>query len=375
MFALIDYPSLVAQMVARLRAVAPGLTDFTEGAVARALLEALAAEVQRQNYGAYVGIREGIEVGTYRNFEFARLPATYASGSVRFTRTATGAAVSVPAGTRVRVPGSGLRIYATAAEGTMAVGIAAVDVAVTAQAAGAAGNTPAATVVEIVDPPLFSATVTNPQPFLNGLDQESDEDRRARFRLYIAGLSRGTRQAIEFAARSVMLTDSDGNVQERVTGAYVHEPWQDDPRGFIGLVEVYVDNGAGTASQALLDAVRATLLGTQTLAGAITPGWVAAGIDLDVFSVAAVTQDVTATVTVAASYDEAAVLADVEAAITAYLGGIPVFRPLIFAELVAATMAVDGVVDVSFAAPTANVAAAFDERIAPGTITVTAATA
>ena len=141
------------------------------------------------------------------------------------------------------------------AAGTFAIGSSVLDIPVRALTPGPSGNTSSNTIVEVVDSVGFPVTVTNPAPFLSGLSEETPEARRERFRLYIGGLSRGTKIALEFASRSVVLTDEDGVAIERVAAVLVREPYQDDPDGLLGRVEVYIDNGSGTPSPALLQKV------------------------------------------------------------------------------------------------------------------------
>jgi phage-related baseplate assembly protein len=235
---------------------------------------------------------------------------------------------------------------------------------------GPGGNTPAHTVVEVVDGLGFPATVTNPAPFLSGLAEETPEARRERFRLYIGGLSRGTKIALEFAARSVVLTDAENNVLERVAAVLVREPYQDDPNGLLGRVEVYVDNGSGTPSPELLQKVDDVLRGTVTLEGVIVPGWIAAGVDLNVYGVTAVPVAVTGTITVGIGFNQAATATEVANQIAAYLGSLPVFAEARTAEIVAAAMGVDGVVDFVLADPVANVHVTFSQSVEPGIITI-----
>jgi phage-related baseplate assembly protein len=370
MFVLRDFATIAAGMLAHLSALTDDITDYTEGAVARSFLETLAIELQRMDYAVYQGVRDGIETGTYKNFAFGQLPAVPATGTVRYTRAITNVVDTVPIGHTTGVPGTSRR-YQTMAATTFAIGEAVKNIAVRATQPGTDGNTPANTIVEVVDGLGFAVTVTNPAPFLSGLAEETPEARRERFRLYIAGLSRGTKIALEFAARSVVLTDASGNVIERVAAVLVREPFLEGDVG-LGLVQVYVDNGAGNPSAALLAKVNDVLRGTVDLAGVITPGWIAAGIDLDVFGVTPVTITVTGTITVAVGFDKPATITAVTTAITQYIQGLPVFKPVVHAELISAAMNVDGVVDVAIAEPSTNVLTTFSQRAIPGVVTITA---
>ena len=54
---------------------ASALSSNATSADRRSILETVALEQQRQDFATYAGIREGIEVGTYKNFDFFRLAA------------------------------------------------------------------------------------------------------------------------------------------------------------------------------------------------------------------------------------------------------------------------------------------------------------
>ena len=371
MFQLFDFETIVAGMLTQMTGLTKDITDFTEGGVARSLLESSAIEINRQNLMIYQGVREGIETGTYKNFSFNRLPASHTSGNVQFSRSILVGEATVPIGTRVKVPGSSSRIYVTRAIGTMSEGVGFVEVPVVCETVGAAGNTAKFTIVEVMGSlPFDTGAVTNQIPFLNGVEQESDEDRRDRFRRYIAGLSKGTVVALDAAARSVYLTDVDGKVIERVTGVLVREPFRDSPEGLVGLVEIYIDNGAGSSSDLLLEAVYQILVGTKAGPGVITPGWIAAGIDLEIYRVTAQPLDVLCTVSILVGFDVPTVVTQVKEALTVYIQGLQVYQTAILSELVAVAMYVDGVTDVTFQSPTGNVTTVFDRRIVPGTVIV-----
>ena len=104
-----------------------------------------------------------------------RRPAEYATGTVAFTGT-TGAVV--PAGTLLK-SAAGIQ-FATAADATLAAGTAAATV--TAVAAGASGNLPSATVLNLVSPiaGVQSAATVQAPGTVNGSDIEADDSLRAR---------------------------------------------------------------------------------------------------------------------------------------------------------------------------------------------------
>jgi len=367
-----DVESASAAVLALFGAMAGDrITDFTEGAVARSLLEAVVQETQRLDVGAAQGIREGILVGTYRNFGFTPLPATFSSGMVRVTRETVNDTVEISAGQRFHVPNAPDRIYESTLAVTVQVGVASADVPVRCLSVGRGGNTAANTIVVVEGEHAIAFAATNPRPFLTGLDIESEADRAARWVLHVLSFSQGTAWAIEDRARSVVLFDAQGNALERVVNAVVHEPFLEDPTGFIGHVNVYIDNGSGTSSPALLSLVGRTLRGYRDETG-IVRGAVSAGIGLTVIGVEAMTVPVVARIVVMAGYSTSAVAAQVQSAIESYLSSIPAFGDVVVAEIVAASMSVPGVVDVTVLDPAENLAIGLGYRASPGVVTVTA---
>lgn len=346
------------------------LTDFVPGSVVMSLLEAYATQIQRLEQRVYDAMLEGVEVGTYRNFNFTRLSAQPASGTVTFTRVLTVAQVTIPAGSLVSVPGDTIRVYETIADVTMAIGVASVVATVQCTTAGTAGNTAATTITQIVSIIGFPATVTNPNPLLNGKAEELDNERQQRFAEYLESLSKGTRASIHAAVTSgiVALYNPAGEVMERVTAAYVRDLAVEGGR--LGLVDVYIDNGGGTASAALVTLARDVLYGYTDVNGGVHPGWVAAGIELRVFAVVSIALPVTATVTIATGYVAADVKSVVQTAIEQYLLGLQVFDVAVLAEIIAAAMEVPGVADIQIATPTANTIPEPTQRVIPGTVTV-----
>lgn len=365
-----NVPAIAGGMVSQLLAMIDGLTDVSEGAVARSILESAAIEILRLEVFAAQGVREGIETGTYRHFNFYRLPASYASGFVRYSRTSSTTALAIPLGHRTRVPGSAERVYATLLGGALPIGATTIDLPVRCVTAGQPGNTAAHTIVELADAFNEQIDVTNPAAILNGQDRESESSRFDRFSLFVAGLSRATAVSLEEAATRVARLDEAGNVIERVASVHIHEPWQDSPRGHVGVAEVYVDNGSGSATADLLAEVRRTLLGYVDADGVKHPGYGAAGVDQLVFAVTPRVVDIVARVATADGAVTADDLTRARAAITDYLNGLRVFDRVIIAEISAALMGVDRITDAFVDQPGENLAVAFAERAVAGTVTV-----
>lgn len=364
------HTDIVAEMVSDMVALAPQITDYVQGAVLRSKLEADALEIVRLQHALVSGIRTGINVGTFRNFDFARKSAQPATGTVQVTRATTLDAVTILAGSQFGVPGSSAKVYESLADVVMPIATATANVAVRCINAGIGGRTAGGTITQIISVLGFVATCTNARAILNGSDAETEQAQAKRFREYIASLSRGTKPSLAYAAKTVALFDEDGGVTEQVEGVLIREPFLDDvPPGRLGLVQVYIDNGSGAASAALVAEVNNVLRG-YVKDGVTYKGWVAAGIDLQVVAVTGQTLEVSVSITIQAGYDKDVVKTAVQDAIGTYLQSLPVFGSVFLSEIVAAIMGVDGVVDGKVIAPTANVTPSTISRIVPGTVSV-----
>jgi uncharacterized phage protein gp47/JayE len=108
------------------------------------------------------------------------------------------------------------------------------NVQVTAQTPGVVGNVIANSITIFPTPPFDGATVTNPSPFTNGRETESDDDYRDRIRDVRASRQLGTALAIETAV--VGITAPDEN--KRVNSASLVKRF-----GFASTL--YIDDGTG----------------------------------------------------------------------------------------------------------------------------------
>lgn len=77
------------------------------------------------------------------------------------------------------------------------------DIVVQAMEAGSIGNVSAGSIILLKTSVAGIGRVENLQPTGGGIEEESDISRKARFALYIQSLSRATRGALEYAARSI----------------------------------------------------------------------------------------------------------------------------------------------------------------------------
>jgi uncharacterized phage protein gp47/JayE len=98
-------------------------------------------------------------------------------------------------------------------------------------------SVPSNSISNFVNAPFTGATVFNPLPFVNGRDEESDQDLRDRIRDDTQSLSRGTTRSV----RNGIIGLVDGNTNSSIVSAKVVAPviLADGP------TKVYIDNGRG----------------------------------------------------------------------------------------------------------------------------------
>lgn len=96
---------------------------------------------------------------------------------------------------------------------------------------------PANSIISFPNAPFTGASVTNPLPFVNGRDLETDQQLRDRIRDHIQSLSRGTPQAIKTAIIGLIDTTTNSSVVSAIVTPPV--TLADGPS------RVYIDNGRG----------------------------------------------------------------------------------------------------------------------------------
>jgi uncharacterized phage protein gp47/JayE len=368
---------MIARMLGLSVDTAGRVTDFNRGARARTLLEAVAVRFEHLDAKAFAALARAIPTVLYEFFGegdgvattvgFPALPALPASGLARFVRSGGEDDIAIPAGTRLVVEAVGTvaaKDYETTLPGTLLAGSLAVDIPVRSLVAGTGGNTPAQT-LRLVDTITNVASATNPAALLNGTAAETDEGRRQRFTAYLRNLARSPDAGLEVGARTARVLAA-GVVIEQALFARAIMPVEKR-----GLVDVYVDNGGGTASAALVAAAQAVVDGGHALDGSRVVGYKAAGIVVRVKAVIPQVVAVTLRLRVDPGQTFATVSTAVASAVSLYLFSLGVFTDLVLADLICAAASVRGVADVQVASPAANVTASLGGRILPGVVTIT----
>ena len=180
-----------------------------------------------------------------------RAPATKAAGVLRFcVDSAPSAPLTIPAGT-VCMTAQEIRFQTTEA-GVITAGSLWTDVAAEALEAGAASNAVAGAICILTACPVAVTGCTNPEAFLGGSDQESDESLRARVLDSYQRLPNGANAA--WYEQTALQHEGVAAVQ--VVGR---------ARG-VGTVDVYVTEESGTPSDDLVKAVQADLAEKREIA-------------------------------------------------------------------------------------------------------------
>lgn len=239
---------------------------------------------------------------------------------------------------------------------------------VEAETAGADANIPNSSTLYLWTP-LVGVTVTNPAIGATGtwlttvgVDEESD----ARLAQRALGKWSTRTYSAGDGAYATWVLEAD----ETVTRVKV----RDNNPGGAGTVEVLCATATAGITGSQITAIENYINGVTDGVGRRP-----LNDDLSVASAVVANQVITLTVKVDSDYSSTVDATTIEAAINAYLGSLPIGGKIIapattgvivFAELVAAVMAIEGVENVTFASPTTDVSLAYNQ-IATATYTTT----
>lgn len=369
-----SFDDLVADAAAALqvRGQSSGLLDLSPGSVMLALLEACAAQgmwLQAEIAELLAKSRAATASGTaldswLADFAgFARQDAVPASGTVIFRRSTTTAAASVPVGAMVGIQGNA-RLYQVVADAgnlayangafTLAPGVASLAVAVQCVSTGVGGNAAGGAVNTIGSALPGIDSVTNPGPFTNGKDQESDDDVRARFALWISSLAKGNLDAVAYAIETAQPSARYTLVEsiDYASGAQR-----------LGYFYVVADDGSGAPPASFLASIKAAINDVRPI-----------GSLFEVFYPQPLIANISMTVTVAAGATASAVRSLVSQAVASYVSTLSIGQTLPITRLAqVAYDASDSVANVSGIAINgagADLAASGKQVVRAGTITV-----
>lgn len=320
-------------MAAAAQSAATTALDFTLGSVLRALLQAVASVQLWLQYlilavlqQAFLTSATGAQVDNWlAQFPLfgGRLGATYATGSVTFSRYTSVASALIPPGSLVRTA-DGTQTFTIVADTTnplwsaaqsgylLPAGTASATVPVQAVVAGAGANVAANTITQIVGSLPGIDTVNNAAAFTNGENQESDDAVKARFKVWQSNIATGTYGAVQAAAEGVQANLSLSiAMNQDTTGAYT-------PGTFV----VTVDDGSGDTPSSTIDAVANAVNNVRPV-----------GSTAFVVAATAILANVSMVISVGAGYSKSAAQAAVQAAISSYIGALAVGVPMPYSIL------------------------------------------
>ena len=353
-FSVKRYPAILQDMVDWIIANQDKITDLNEGSVIRSFCEAVALEIEQLYIKTRVGFDRELKSVPFYAFNFTKEGAQKASGTVKFSRTGTSGTIDIPAGTLIATA-DGIQ-FETTEDGFIQDGeTESQGINIKAVEEGRDSNVPANTIDTIITPISGVEGVYNPTSTTGGQDEESDAEYLKRFQEFIEGLGKSNKAGLIAGAKSV----------EGVRSASVVEHFPPEA-GY--NVTVYIDDGAGNASQDLIDAVKSVLIGDRTSGN---PGYKAGGINLRVLAPTKVTIDVAVEITDDGTFSQATIEYNVKQAIENYINNLWIGDDVIQNKIIEVIMAVSGVADLNLTDPGSNIAIGEGQIARTGMITIT----
>lgn len=254
-----DSTSIATTILAAQAAQSGVITDYNRGSQIRTLAETQGMIGEMQGVVTQALAFQALVYSAFSAFGITPYEASAAVGQITIATSLLAnpplvpLSVPVPAGTVVQTP-NGVQ-FVTTQNAVLAAGASSINIPAQAVVTGPAGNVAASTITQIVSALSYPLVVTNLQPFTGGADAESPVATLARFTAAVSAINGASPVAIANAVIGVTVAST----AEEVLYATVYEAWVDQmASGATTLTPgyaVYVDNGAGSASNALLTAV------------------------------------------------------------------------------------------------------------------------
>jgi uncharacterized phage protein gp47/JayE len=313
-------------------------SDTNPGSQLRTLSEAFGEVAEVEGVTSQALAFQAMVYGAFSAFGIVPFPASQAQGTITFL-TGTGISpppasqnVTIPAGTIAQTTG-GVQ-YVTTETVTLLISTTSITATAEALVAGASGNTSTGTVTQLVSSVPYPLFVTNPVPFVNGANAESPAATLARFTAKVASIGLASPVAIANAAIGIQAPNST----ETVLYSTLYEPWvTQPPDAQTASWILYIDNGSGAASDALIAQVIVVLDGSQALNQS---GFRDAGVPFQVLPVVPVDYSVVVTATLINSTNAATLDAAVQQAVQQYEAALQFGQSVQVTQLIAAVGAV-----------------------------------
>jgi hypothetical protein len=367
-FQIKSFLSITASMINYARGVTSKITDYTIGSVVRTTMESVAQELDELYQQMVHGLEEAIPVSVYNTFNFPPLPAITAGGLIHVTITPQ-ATATVIAANSLFTDSSGVGFVSTA-DATIAIGNSYIDVPVSANEVGSAGNVQAGDSFTLSPQAAGFLAAVCVAGIQNGVDQETDDQRYLRFQQYVSTLQRGTLAAITYGLSTTTLTDSLGNIIEAVKYSSLVEPYKQDNTQPVGLVLGYVHNGVGGTSLELVGQAQQVTEGYYDAQGNAVLGWKAAGVHFIASAATEQPVNLSASLTSLPGIDETPLCTQAVALMSAYILSLGLGMTCKLAAIVAQVMALPGVSNFVFIGGPTDVQSAITVKLMPGTLLV-----
>lgn len=322
-----------------IESAASQLTNFTIGSILRSLIESNSSNaLWLQSVASQLlaicrlTTSSGNDVDTFVNpFGYFRRPAVPASGNVTFSRFSALTSATIPfktdlqAGAQVMAPSisqtysvlgdpdniyynSGLSAY------VLPIGISSITVPVEANVGGVGGNV-AANLINVISSVIIGIdTVTNSLAFANGEDQETDQQVKNNFPVYLAGLSKSTYSALVSATLAVPGVTRFNLVENLQFMTNVQE---------LGYFFNVIDDGSGDPPQELKDKVTSAMNATRAFT--IRPA---------VFGPDPITVNISFSLEVSPGTDETTLTTQLKTALINYINALPFASTLFYTKII-----------------------------------------
>jgi uncharacterized phage protein gp47/JayE len=349
---IIPYSEILSAMQTRYRELAGFDADDASDIGIR--LKVLAAEVAKA-YERARALRDQVfaqtATGLYleRHAEtrgLRRKAAVAAEGTLRFRREVPSLSdITVPAGVVVATRSTPQRRFETTEPVVLPAGETEVLAPARAVMGGRESNVAVGAVTVLITGAPGLSAADNPTPFAGGVDEEGDDALRARLLESYRHISNGANTAFYYDVAMGKDGVESANILPRSRGR--------------GTVDVVIEAADGVKDAILTDlaalyAVQKEINVEVAVLGATR---VSCGFPLELEPESGHSYEV--------------VEAAVEAAITAFVGGLAVGAPLLLSRLGASILAAEGVANYKITAPTADVHPAGTQVLRPGSITIT----
>lgn len=352
-FSVKRYVTIIDDILNYIIANQDKVTDFNEGAVLASECEAFSRIMENLYIDTRVGFDLGLIEVPFKTFDFSRKSGLKASGSVVFSRTGTSGEKPILIGSIVSTP-AGLK-FITTSLGIIEDGNSdSNSVSIQAEKIGRDYNVPATTITIIYTPVPGVETVSNSSATTSGSNQESNAEFLKRFQEFIEGLGKSNKTGLIAGAKSVTGIRSASIVE--------HFP----PVSSYNLT-IYIDDGTGEASQALVDIVKEKLIGEGTEE---KPGYKGGGVNLRVLVPTKVTVAVTVEITDDGSVSQWVVEYNADQAISNYINNLHIGEDVILNKIRKVIMSVDGVLDIDITVPANNTSVSDSQIARTGVITI-----